>query len=137
MKNKIISISNELNVCLDKNIVLQNKIDAHVCHVRVVSHTSPIACSTSSLIENDINLIKKKMDCLGSTMSQCAMNHTRLDPWFERNKFHLYMHTIHGIHMIRTFTPITQCMFMCTLVHIVDVRATLLNFVLIVYMLQI
>ena len=36
LKNKIISISNDLNVCLDKNIVLQNKIDAHVCHTRVV-----------------------------------------------------------------------------------------------------
>ena len=28
LKNKIISISNELNACLDKNMVLQNKIDA-------------------------------------------------------------------------------------------------------------
>ena len=40
------------------------------------------------------------------------------------------MHTLHGIHMLLTDTPIT-CMLMCTLVHIVDVRATLLNFVMI------
>ena len=45
MKNKIISISNELNACLDKNMVLKNKIDAHVCHASVASSSSlPNAC---------------------------------------------------------------------------------------------
>ena len=38
------------------------------------------------------------------------------------------MHTIRDIHMLLTFTPITLCMLMCTHVHIVDVRATLLSF---------
>ena len=71
-KNK--SLKNDLDVCLKKNVSLQNNIDAHVCHARVVSHTLPIACSTSSLIDNDIFMLKKKVDCLGSTMSQCAMN---------------------------------------------------------------
>ena len=47
--------------------------------------------------------------------------------WFERNKFHLCMHTIHGIHMLLTVTPIT-CMLMCTLVHIVDVKGHLVKF---------
>ena len=42
LKNKIISISNDLNVCLEKNIVLQNNMDAHVCHARVVSPRSPL-----------------------------------------------------------------------------------------------
>ena len=30
--------------------------------------------------------------------------------------------------MLLTYTPITLCMLMCTLVHIMDVRATLQNF---------
>ena len=47
------------------------------------------------------------------------------------------MHTNHGIHMLLTYTLITQCMLMCTLVHIVDVRATFQNFVMIRYMIQI
>ena len=47
------------------------------------------------------------------------------------------MHTIHGIHMLRTFMYTTLCMLMCTLVHIVDVRATLLSFAMIVYIIQI
>jgi len=50
------------------------------------------------------------------------------NPWFERNKFHPCMHTIHGIHMLLTITNITLCMLMCILVYIVDVRATLLDF---------
>jgi len=92
LKNKIISISNDLNVCLEKNIVLQNKIDSHVCHARVVSPKSPIACSTSSMLENDINLLKKKMDCLGSTMSQCAMNHSRLETLVRKKQVPTSMH---------------------------------------------
>ena len=47
------------------------------------------------------------------------------------------MHTNHGIHMPLTFIHITLCMLMCTLVHIVDVRATLQNFVLIELMILI
>jgi len=53
----------------------------HVCHANVASTScTPIACSTlSSSIENDINNLKKSVDCLGSTLSHCAMNHTRLE----------------------------------------------------------
>jgi len=47
------------------------------------------------------------------------------------------MHTNHDIHMLLTFIHITPCMLMCTLVHIVDVRATLQNVVMIGYMIQI
>ena len=47
------------------------------------------------------------------------------------------MHTNHDIHMLLMFTLITLCMLMCTLVHIVDVRATLQDFVMIGYMIQI
>jgi len=45
------------------------------------------------------------------------------------------MHTLHGIHMLLTDT-ITR-MLMCTLVHIVVVRAILLDFAMIDYILQI
>ena len=86
LKIKIDSISKDLDVCLKKNEVLQNKIDAHVCHARVVSHTSPIACHTSSLINNDISLLKKSVDCLGSTLSQCIVGHTRLESLFRKKQ---------------------------------------------------
>ena len=51
--------------------------------------------------------------------------------------FLLCMHTNHDIHMLLTFIHTTLCMLMCTLVHIVDARATLQNFVMIGYMIQI
>ena len=43
---------------------------------------------------------------------------------------HMFMHAIHGVHML---THMTLGMLMCTLVHIVDVRATLQSFVMIEY----
>ena len=67
-------------------------MSSHVCHARVVSHTSPIACHTSSSINNDISMLKKKVDCLGSTMSQCAMNHTRLETLLRKKQVPSFMH---------------------------------------------
>ena len=51
--------------------------------------------------------------------------------------FLLCMHTNHGIHMLPTYIHTTPFMLMCTHVHIADVRATLQNFVIIGYMIQI
>ena len=52
----------------------------------VASHSSsPIACTSSSMIENDICLLKKSVDCLGSTLSKCAMNHT-LESMFRKKQ---------------------------------------------------
>ena len=83
---KIASISKELESVLKKNISLQNNIDSHVCHASVApSSSSSIACSTySSSIENDINVLKKNVDCLGSTLSHCVMSHTRLESLFRK-----------------------------------------------------
>ena len=45
-----------------------------------------------------------------------------------------HMHApIHDIHMLIMLTHMIQSMLMCTLVHIVDVRATLQSFVKIEY----
>ena len=81
LKNKIALISEELDLVSKKNISLKNDLDTHVCHAS--SSSIPIACSTlSSSIKNDICVLKKSVDCLGSTLSQCAMNHTRLESMF-------------------------------------------------------
>ena len=97
LKNKIISISNDLNVCLKKNDCLQNKIDAHVCHARIASPSSSNACHTSSLINNDISMLKKNMDCLGSTLSHCVLSHTRLESLFRKKQVPI-MHAHHPRH---------------------------------------
>ena len=88
MKNKIDLISQELKDCLKKNVSLKNDLDTHVCHASVASPSSShITCSTLSLsIENDINILKKSVDCLGSTLSHYAMNHTRLESMFRKKQ---------------------------------------------------
>ena len=87
MKNKIDLISKDLEVCLNKNKSLKNDLDTHVYHASVDSpSSSPIACPSSSKIENEIKLLKKNIDCLGSTMSQCALNHTRLESLFQKKQ---------------------------------------------------
>ena len=95
LKNKIDLISQELKECLKKNISLQNDFDTHVCHASVASHSSsPIACTSSSNIENDISMLKKSVDCVGSILSHCALNHTRLKSMFRKKQVPLmYAHT--------------------------------------------
>ena len=73
LKNKIVSISKELELISHENKSLKNDLDSHVCHASIASPC--IACSTSSsMIENDICLLKKSVDYLGSTLSQCGMD---------------------------------------------------------------
>ena len=75
---------------------LRNKFDSHVCHATIDSSSfnKHVLCSTSSNIENDICMLKKSVDCLGSVLSQCAMNHTRLESMFHKK----YAPPIHACH---------------------------------------
>ena len=43
LKFKIASISKDLDACLKKNIVLQNNMDAHVCHASIASPSIPVS----------------------------------------------------------------------------------------------
>ena len=97
MKNKIASILKELDLISNENKSLKNDLDSHVCHAP--SYNIPIVCSTSSSnIENDINILKKSVDRLGSTLSQCALNDTCLESMF-RKKHAPYMHAHHTRHI--------------------------------------
>ena len=71
-----------------KNISLKNNIDTHVCHASVASPSSvSLACSTSSsMTENDTCVLKKSVDCLGSSLSHCVMNHSRLESMFRKKQ---------------------------------------------------
>ena len=62
LKMKIALISKDLNLVSKKNISLKNDMDSHVCHASIASPSSiSIACtSSSSLIENDINILKEE-----------------------------------------------------------------------------
>ena len=138
LKLKIISISKELDLVSKKNIVLKNDIDSHVCHASVVSHSSsPIACSTSSKIENDISMLKKNVDCLGSILSQCVLSHTHLESLF-RKKQVPSMHAHHTWHIrashVHTHHTMYAHVYTCT--HC-GRKGHLAKFVMVVYMIQI
>ena len=119
-----------------KNKSLKNNIDSHIFHTPIDSSSinKHVSCSTSSSnIKNDICMLKKSVDYLGSTLSQCAMNHTRLESMFRKKHAPHMQHTIHDIQMLIMLTHMIPCMLMCTLVQIMDVRATLQSFVMIEY----
>ena len=115
-------------------------MSSHVCHISSAPSTSDeyVACSTlSSSIKNDINVLKKSVDCLGSTLSHCALNHTRLESMFCKKQIpsmhaHKPRHTYapHG----HTYNTMYAHVYTCT--HCGH-RATLLNFVMIGCMIQI
>ena len=122
----IVLISKELEC-----VSLKNDFASHSYHTSIalspndtncVSH----ACSTSSSsIDNDICILKKSVDCLASTLNQCAMNHTMLEFKFRKKHTpHLHAHPSRHTHALM-FTHMTPCMLECTLVHIAVLRATL------------
>ena len=84
LKNKIALISKELNFVSKKNISLKNNFSSYSCHAPIdsSSHDKNSVCSTSFSIQNEICVLKKSVDCLSSTLSQCAMNLTRLKSVF-------------------------------------------------------
>ena len=133
MKNKIVLISNELDLVSKENISLKNDFFSHSCHDSIVIPVcNKNACSTcSSIIENDICMLKKSVDFLGLTLSQCAMSHKRLEFMFRKKHApHLHAHH-HGIHVFLMFTHMIPWMLERTLIHIPATKTTLQNFIMI------
>ena len=124
-----------MDLVSNENKSLKNYLSSHICHIPIASSSidKHVACSTSSsIIKNDICALKKSVDCLGSTLSQCAMNHKKLEFIFHKKHASHIMHIIHGIHLMYTMiTPILICMLECTHVHIATAKAILQDFILI------
>ena len=68
MKNKIVSISKELDLVSKENSSLKNDLSSHFYLISSAPSISDkhVACSTSSsIIENDICALKMSVHCLG------------------------------------------------------------------------
>ena len=101
LKNKNALISKVLEFVSKENTSLKNDFDAHVCHATIQSPSiDKNACSTSSSnVENNIIMLKKSVDCLGSTLSQCAMNHKKLEYMFHKKHApHIHAHYSQHTH---------------------------------------
>ena len=70
------------------------------------------------MIENDICLLKKSVDYLGSTLSHCAMNHTRLESMFhEKHVPHMHAHKPRHTHASHVHTHDTKNAHVYTCTH--------------------
>ena len=87
---------------------MKNNFDTHVCHVPIASSSinKHVACSTlSSSIKDDICVLKKSKDYLGSTLSQCASNYKRLESTFHKKHApNLHAHPSWHTHAHHTYT---------------------------------
>ena len=58
-----------------------------------------------SIIKNDISMFKKSVDCLGSTLSQCVMDHKRLEFIFrKKHASHIHAHKSRHTHAYHAHT---------------------------------
>jgi len=119
LKNKIALISKELYLVSKENTSMKNNFDAHVCHVASSSIYKHNGCSTSSSIsESDICALKKSVDCLGSTLSQCTMNHTRLESMFRKKHApHMHAHKPRHTHTHHAHTHDSMYALVYTCTH--------------------
>ena len=92
-----------------KKIVLIEKESISKKREDFVSHVS------SSKINNNISILKKNIDCLGSILSQCAFKHNKLKSIFCKKQVpHIYAHTLwhthaHTTHMYTRVYTCTHC----------------------------
>ena len=76
-------------------------------------------------------MLKKSVDCLGSTLSQCAMNHTRLESMFHKKHApHMHAHKTRHTHASHVHTHDTMYAHVYNCTHC-GRKATLQNFIVI------
>ena len=89
---------------------LKKKISILIFKVKrnFISHAYAIS---SSIIDNDICVLKKNIDCLGSNLSQCVIDHKRLESMFQKKQtLHMHTHPLRHIHAHHVHTHATQCL---------------------------
>ena len=107
LKNKIILVKKEKEIILKENNSLKRKfvskekenvskkkknIDSHSDH----------AFHATTFDKNEIKSLKNRINCLSSTLSNCAFNHNRLEILFQRKQVP-YVHAHHPQHHLCTF----------------------------------
>ena len=120
-------ISKEKDIALNENKSLKKKIvskekekiskkknnfDSHSFHVSHVNNVAP------PIDKNEIHVLNKRIDCLGSTLSQCAFNHSKLESLFRKKQvshthahtpWHAHTHHAHTSHMYARVYTCTHC----------------------------
>ena len=75
---------------------------------------------TFSVDNKEIHVLNDSIDCLSLTLSHYAIDHKR-NSYFKRNKLHICMHILHGMHK----HTMLLCMLECVHIHIKVANAIL------------
>ena len=97
LKNKIILVEKQKEIAFQENNSLKRKIFEKEKEKEKVSkkkrNFEHALHATTSIDQNEVKFLKKKIDCLSSTLSSCAFNHSRLESLFSKKQTpHIHAH---------------------------------------------
>ena len=122
LKRKIVSKEKE-NISKKKKIV-----DSHSCH----ANNDPYHVFHATIDKNEIYVLKNRIDCLSSTLSNCIFNHSKLETLFQKKQApHVHAHNPQYTYARYAHIHLLICMLECTHVHIVVAKAILQDFAII------
>mgnify|MGYP000872325104 CR=1 FL=1 len=85
---------------MSKKVSSKNASTSLFKEIFFVSHASIVL---SPIIENEICVLKKNIECLSSTLSQCVFDHKRIESLFQRKQDPpIHAHTSRHAHTYHT-----------------------------------
>ena len=99
LKDQIVLVEKQKEIAFQENTSLKRKIfekeKENVSKKKKNSFISHHALH-ATIDNSEINVLKNKIDCLSSTLSTCAFNHTRLESMFLKKQTpHVHAHHPH------------------------------------------
>ena len=113
LKNKIISVEKQKEVALHENTSLKRKIvekeKENVSKKNKKNDSHSHHALHATINQNEIKFLKNRIDCLSSTLSNCAFNHKKLESLFQKKQApHVHAHhpqhvwlRAHSVHVGR------------------------------------
>ena len=92
----------EENNSLKRKFVSKEKENISKKKKTVDSHNDPCHALHATIDKNDIQVLKNRINCLSSTLSNCVFNHSRLETLFQKKQALHVMHITHNILLFGT-----------------------------------
>ena len=105
------------NTSLKRKMVEKEKVNVSKKNKKNDSHSHHALHATIN--QNEIKFLKNKIDCLSSTLSKCAFNHSRLESLFSKKQTpHVHAHHPHAYSLFarhdHTHTHMHARVYKCT-----------------------
>ena len=97
MKNKITLVEKEKEIALDENNSLKRKVISkekeNVSKKKKNNDSHSHHAFHATINKNEIQVLKNRINCLSSTLSNCAFNHSKLETLFSKKQApHVHAH---------------------------------------------